>query len=181
MIKATRHQRTALYRLFDAEGDLLYVGISGYPTLRLQQHAGDKPWWNEVASHTIEWLTDRPTAEAAEVAAIRAEKPRYNAQPPRQKAPKLVRTSVSGKRFGRPRFVPTEAQARLLAQLEALVEHRDEVLGEMWRAVSDALNDDIPPFVLAREAGISRATMYRKLRENGYELTDHESPEWSTT
>lgn len=70
--------RTAVYRLFDSSGTLLYIGISEKPKQRFQSHANSKDWWPNVARHTIEWCDDRPTAEAAEVAAIHAEAPLYN-------------------------------------------------------------------------------------------------------
>jgi hypothetical protein len=69
---------TAVYRLFSATHALLYVDIACSPERRLAQHAYDKPWWPEVASETIAWYADRREAEAAEMAAIADEKPRYN-------------------------------------------------------------------------------------------------------
>ncbi|WPO69947.1 GIY-YIG nuclease family protein [Streptomyces sp. KN37] len=71
-------ERTALYRLFNAEGDLLYVGISKNPRKRWGQHALEKPWWHEIAEKTVEWHPDRATAEALETQAIVDEKPAYD-------------------------------------------------------------------------------------------------------
>lgn len=70
-------ERTALYRLFDADDELLYVGISKDPKARWEQHR-DKPWWRDVSMRVIEWYDDRPTAERAERKAIETEGPRYN-------------------------------------------------------------------------------------------------------
>jgi predicted GIY-YIG superfamily endonuclease len=64
-------ERTALYRLFDAEGVLLYVGISKEFGTRWHQHARSQPWWGEVHHQTIEWHESRADAEAAEETAIR--------------------------------------------------------------------------------------------------------------
>ena len=75
-MKATPSQ--ALYRFFDADGHLLYVGISLNPGERWKQHRADKPWWLEVASITIDHLPDRDAALQAETAAIKSERPRYN-------------------------------------------------------------------------------------------------------
>lgn len=69
---------TTLYRLYDAEGDLLYVGISTRPMQRVREHSKGQTWWLEVASQSFEHFPSRPDAAAAELAAIRAEKPRYN-------------------------------------------------------------------------------------------------------
>jgi predicted GIY-YIG superfamily endonuclease len=72
--------RTAVYRFHDAAGDLLYVGMTRNPRARFHNHAADKPWWPEVDAKAIEWLGSWSEAHAAERAAIRAEKPRYNVQ-----------------------------------------------------------------------------------------------------
>lgn len=69
---------TALYRLFDAADQLLYVGISTQPETRWTQHAADKPWWPLVQRREVEWHPDREAAEAAERSAIGAEEPLYN-------------------------------------------------------------------------------------------------------
>ncbi|WP_159030386.1 GIY-YIG nuclease family protein [Streptomyces sp. CB01201] len=69
---------TALYRLRGQDNSLLYVGISDAPKRRLKDHAGDKPWWPLVASHSIEWFPTRAHALAAEAKAIRAEQPVHN-------------------------------------------------------------------------------------------------------
>ncbi|MER6350612.1 GntR family transcriptional regulator [Streptomyces sp. NPDC001634] len=69
----------ALYRLYDAEGTLLYVGISTNPKKRFIQHALFKPWWPSVARTSVSWLeVTRPEALAIEAAAIRDEEPLHN-------------------------------------------------------------------------------------------------------
>jgi len=70
--------RTALYRLFDAAEQLLYVGISTQPDTRWTQHASDKPWWSLVEHRRVEWYSSRTAAEKAELEAVRAEEPLYN-------------------------------------------------------------------------------------------------------
>lgn len=70
--------KTALYRVFDAEGALLYVGISHDPEKRWAEHAKLKDWWQLVAEKTTCWFETRSTAARAEEEAIRAEKPRFN-------------------------------------------------------------------------------------------------------
>ena len=81
---------TALYRLFDAAGTLLYIGISDNLKKCFAQHAATKPWWPDVARRTVEWHPSRAEAAAAETAAIRAECPSLNiagAVPPPLAAP----------------------------------------------------------------------------------------------
>jgi predicted GIY-YIG superfamily endonuclease len=73
-------RQTALYRLFDAEGRLLYVGITFNPDNRWAEHATSKSWWPDVTEKRIEWHGSRTDAVAAEVAVIAAELPLYNKQ-----------------------------------------------------------------------------------------------------
>lgn len=70
--------RTALYRLYDANGGLLYVGITYNPEQRWDAHRSDKTWWPEVASKVVEWYDTRPEALTAELDAIRTELPLHN-------------------------------------------------------------------------------------------------------
>lgn len=69
---------TALYRLRGQDDVLLYVGVSDAPARRLKDHAGDKEWWPEVASQSIDWFPTRGHALTAEAKAIRAERPVHN-------------------------------------------------------------------------------------------------------
>lgn len=71
-------RRTALYRLRNHDDDLLYLGISEKPLQRWVQHAGDKKWWPEVVSMSLEWFDSNAEALAMEAHAIRSEKPLHN-------------------------------------------------------------------------------------------------------
>lgn len=70
----------ALYRFYDTHDRLLYIGITVHLPTRLGNHRNDKPWWQDIARMTVEAFPDRPTVEAAEKAAIAAERPLYNTQ-----------------------------------------------------------------------------------------------------
>src|ERR1700722_11972509 len=69
---------TALYRLYDAKGNLLYVGITGNIKARFAMHAESKSWWPEVARKTVQWHLARDIAAEAEVKAIKLERPLHN-------------------------------------------------------------------------------------------------------
>ena len=68
----------AVYRFFDVEGDLLYVGVAQSITQRWADHAASKPWFGDVHHMTVVWYSDLATAEAIEREAIPDERPRYN-------------------------------------------------------------------------------------------------------
>jgi hypothetical protein len=53
---------TALYRHFDDEGRLLYVGISLSPTYRLSQHRVSSSWFVRISRISVEWFHNRDTA-----------------------------------------------------------------------------------------------------------------------
>lgn len=77
-----------LYRFFDADNNLLYVGITCSPPVRLKQHKREKTWWADVARIEFEQHESREALEAAEREAIPRENPRYNimlrtARPPK--------------------------------------------------------------------------------------------------
>lgn len=76
----TTGERTALYRLYDVDRKLIYVGITGNPEVRFAQHASDKPWWPRVVHREIEWYGSRAAAAAAEEAAIKLKSPTANKQ-----------------------------------------------------------------------------------------------------
>lgn len=77
-VAEAEEEATGLYRLFNADKRLLYVGISSNPGMRWEQHSKDKAWWHQVDGHTVHWFRCRPEAETAERAAIQAERPLYN-------------------------------------------------------------------------------------------------------
>ncbi|MCT9092888.1 GIY-YIG nuclease family protein [Streptomyces sp. ASQP_92] len=71
-------ERTALYRLYDVNDRLLYVGITANPKARWSAHSRDKHWWPEVARKAIEWFETRKSAERIEKIEVEEERPRYN-------------------------------------------------------------------------------------------------------
>ena len=73
-------RKCALYRHFDADGGLLYVGISFRPLIRTKQHGAVSGWADQIANITIEYFPTRKEAMVAEATAIRAEDPIYNIQ-----------------------------------------------------------------------------------------------------
>lgn len=67
-----------LYRMFDGNGRLLYIGLTNNTRTRLKNHADDKAWWGQVHNVTLEHFPSRTALEDAERAAIQSERPLHN-------------------------------------------------------------------------------------------------------
>lgn len=67
-----------VYRLSDAGGVCLYVGVSRRPGGRFAQHASDKVWWPLVAGVEMTRYPDRDVALRAEREEIRERGPVHN-------------------------------------------------------------------------------------------------------
>ncbi|MFL1904788.1 GIY-YIG nuclease family protein [Streptomyces tauricus] len=71
-------RETAVYRLYDADGTLLYVGISYDVKIRFADHKANKDWWPSVATEDVRWFPGRDEAWAEEQRVIHEEHPRWN-------------------------------------------------------------------------------------------------------
>lgn len=67
-----------VYRYFDADDTLLYVGLTWYFAQRDQAHSWTSPWYRLAVRHEVEEFPDRVTAEAHEQALIRRLQPPHN-------------------------------------------------------------------------------------------------------
>lgn len=76
-----RYRMTAVYRLYDGAGRLLYVGVTYDFVARLRGHAKDKKWWPQVAHRDVIWFDNRLDALYEEARAIRYENPVHNSRP----------------------------------------------------------------------------------------------------
>lgn len=94
-------QPTALYRFYDQQGELLYVGITLDPGTRWQAHAREKGWWRQVATVTVTWLDDRAAALEAERVAILAEAPRHNIAQAGTRCPACLRPATYDRELDR--------------------------------------------------------------------------------
>lgn len=71
-------EETSLYRHWDDSGNLLYVGISIHPFIRLDQHRVSSHWFSSVVRVDIERFSCRDEAQKAERIAIASENPLHN-------------------------------------------------------------------------------------------------------
>ncbi|MEU8371240.1 GIY-YIG nuclease family protein [Micromonospora tulbaghiae] len=155
---------TCLYRLYDREGRLLYIGITVNPQSRFGQHAEDKAWWPEVDTESIAlvWFDTRAEAEKLELLAVRDERPLHNVVT----ADAEGRTrfiKIPGRPCGRPPTVLTLHQEQLLQDAAAAGEKADEADRKLWDAVQAARAGGVPDVLLCERSGVSRATLNRRL------------------
>ena len=68
----------SLYRCFDVNKNLLYVGISRRALARISNHCYHHFWTSAIRTVTIEHLPSRPAALRAERNAILKERPMFN-------------------------------------------------------------------------------------------------------
>jgi predicted GIY-YIG superfamily endonuclease len=70
----------AVYRHYNAAGDLLYIGSSYDPAKRIGGHRCDpRSWWSrEIDTIKVQWFDTIREARNAEKRAIEAEQPPYN-------------------------------------------------------------------------------------------------------
>lgn len=70
--------KTALYRHYDANGCLLYIGIARRVVQRTADHEKSSGWAEAIARIDVEWHSSREAALKAEAVAIAEEKPKHN-------------------------------------------------------------------------------------------------------
>ena len=69
---------TCVYRIYDVNDVLLYVGITNNLTIRWSEHKSN-PWWRTVGNrYDVRWYSTRATAAMEEKHAIMTEHPKYN-------------------------------------------------------------------------------------------------------
>lgn len=125
------NEPTALYRLYDADDKLLYLGISWNPDARLEDHAKDKHWIHLVTRRTIEWYPTRPTALAAEAAATAVEKPLHDSS---------WRKTRAG---DNPQWRDPEGRKRVESELAAEIEQGRHWLGKVLMSGAVAKRYDV--------------------------------------
>ncbi len=80
--KGEVNRSTAVYRFYNANRELLYVGITVDLAARWGQHAASKPWWSEVdmSKTLVTWHPSEAEARQIEEREIKTQYPRYNKQ-----------------------------------------------------------------------------------------------------
>lgn len=80
ILEPSTRRPASLYRFFDKDSALLYVGISVRTIKRVQEHKEHSAWFFLSQKMTIEHFASREEALVAETNAIQNETPKYNIQ-----------------------------------------------------------------------------------------------------
>lgn len=78
-------RRPVVYRMYDGGENLLYIGCTDALMRRLNQHEGERDWYDTVASVTVQHFDTKAEALNAESEAIAAESPPHNIDVPRER------------------------------------------------------------------------------------------------
>jgi hypothetical protein len=70
--------KQTLYRFYDKDDTLLYVGVTNTWYQRFHQHERQAGWFSKVSHATFEPYESREAVEAAELIAIKTENPVFN-------------------------------------------------------------------------------------------------------
>ena len=151
--------QTAVYRIFDAAGALLYIGHTRFARIwvRWREHRTTKPWWPEVARIDLALYDDWYEAFLEERRAILAEYPRYNKERHRVEATSPYRVPAYNP-------LPPDLKARIVAagrkraRTPRRAPSRDDILAACFY---EALSLGCQPSPVARAGGLLAGDMRR--------------------
>ena len=69
---------SAVYRIYDHDGDLMYLGLSDKPKQRISHHRFHKSWGYAMEAYKVREYPTRQQAAAVERKAIAILRPRYD-------------------------------------------------------------------------------------------------------
>lgn len=143
-------KRTAIYHFYDSNECLLYIGITENPRARFSDHESKKAWWKDVARHVIEWRETREEAEAAELAAIHAERPVWNVVgspcPPERPAAPWIRAAIErgdvmSVSDARVNLTDAVQRVKILRRITVVMKHRKPAAVLVPVELADAADD----------------------------------------
>lgn len=171
-----------MYRLYDANENLLYIGISWSAIVRFAQHKTEKPWIDEVRAVRIEVLdVSRAEIERLEAKAIGAENPRYNVTHRGRRTCGVIERNPRRAGFDHVFLAGNKASAEAYGSLVA-------GLDGVWRHLEDARLADNPREATMAVVGelieaLQMPDMHNECKANGrYEVTYpimHDGDRWA--
>lgn len=150
----------AVYRMFDADGQLLYIGQSNQPWVRPMQKLGEADWPLKIANIAVRWFPTREEAMAEEERLIKKLMPPFNVQHnPKVKAKRPP--SYGGLVLARwlERRCMTADEFAAMAQIAPVTVHglltkNTYPISRTSRAIESATDGEIPDVVWERGARI---------------------------
>lgn len=133
-----------VYRVFDADDRLLYVGCSMRPSLRYQEHRGQSKWFPLAAHFKMQGPFNYDTGRRLEREAIRTESPLWNHDEPKRFRLRAIRLRISNRWFKLEHELQGHPNNWLSAH-EASMAHLNKILptsAEHGRYVSHAEVDE---------------------------------------
>jgi GIY-YIG catalytic domain. len=73
-----RSDASAVYRIYNAADELIYIGMSYEPAVRARVQRREKAWGHEIDRYEVDWHPNRATSQRAEEELIKEFRPRYN-------------------------------------------------------------------------------------------------------
>jgi hypothetical protein len=118
-----------VYRLYDAEGTLLYIGASYDPDRRRDDHRR-KPWGAAISRQAVKWYPTREDALDEEAHAISAERPPHNqAGTPEYRARRRAEAAATPGKW-RVAYDANKLRHRIVRQLQRFGYSWDRAIGE---------------------------------------------------
>lgn len=158
-----------LYRHFDKDNTLLYVGTSLSALARLQQHKSASPWFAEIAVVQVESFRAREEAITAERAAIEKERPKYNTKWVAREYRHLISALHTNKAIARAGGQLAQHVAlKLLYDVKEVARMISVSTGQIERW----MNDDLLGYVLIDKRPNSQGIVNQKRMVTGWHLID---------
>lgn len=160
-------KKFTLYKFFDQDGTLLYVGQSVDAPNRLRVHARKKKFFHESSTITMENFENAKDLDDAEILSIKEEKPKYNIHHnnlidclPDNVIADIIKGAIDEAAKEQMRTVFDTVQ---LAEFLGISKQRLE----SWRGTSEG-----PPFVrIGRLCRYKREAVEKWMQENEYQST----------
>lgn len=150
-------RRCVLYRHYDDQDVLLYVGVSENPIDRTNGHARSSDWVQYAMRAEMEWMDSRALAEVAEREAIREDVPVFNRQHAAGDVDRRIADYVRNRelQYLRHRVEMYEGIARrLIADVPTEVRERAENKARLdYDFAGQSIDGDLPAHVLRYLAG----------------------------
>jgi len=126
--------KQALYRWYDENHNLLYVGISRSLMSRIKDHQDNSHWVWSAKYVTVEWYETRFEVEVAEKVAIKYENPKHNITYQSHRKYDLAESWIQGQ------IKKKEQEIYLLKQKLAFTQEcleRADLLAQVWKGLHE--------------------------------------------